>query len=74
MLKRTGGLDRRRVLDAIHLHGGGHVGKKERLARTVGRIGQTSAWSYTPSLYADKDRTHARINRTRVRLCLCLCA
>lgn len=69
VLERTGGLDRRRVLDTIHLNGGGgHVGGEERFARAVGQrkrsIGQTSGWSYTPSLYSEEDRTHARINKS----------
>ena len=67
MVEGTGGLDRRRLLDTIHLNGGGgHFVGEEMFARTVGqrkpRLEQTSGWSYTPSLYAEEDRTHARIN------------
>ena len=37
-------------------------------ARAVGQrkrsMEQTSCWSYTPSLYSEEDRTHARINKS----------
>lgn len=34
------------------------------IAQRKRSIGQRSCWSYTPSLYSEEDRTHARINKS----------